>query len=96
MTQDIQKYRKHVDNFDLSDQEKDELIRVVQSIMQNFIDRAFGDDPVQLCHNPDNSKDALAKPVVIDLVAREISRSDITLTDTFNENKKKGNAAKDD
>lgn len=96
MPHEIQKYRKHVEKFDLSDQEKDELICVVQSIMQNFVDRAFGDDPVQLCHDPDNSKDALDEPVVIDLVAREISRSDITLTDTFNENKKKGHAAKDD
>ena len=90
MPHDIQKYRKHVEAFDLTDHQKDELIRVVQSIMQNFVDRAFGDDPVQMCQTLNGSKRALDAPVVIDLEAREISRTDIELTDTFNHKNKKG------
>lgn len=90
MPYDIQKYRKHVEGFDLTDQEKDELIRVVRRIMQNFVDRAFGDDPVQMCQALNGAKRALHAPVVIDLKAREISRTDIELTGAFNNQDKKG------
>lgn len=96
MAQDIQKYRRHVESFDLTDQGKDELIRVVKSIMQNFADRAFGDDPVQICQTLNNPKRALNTSVVIDLKAIEISRSDLKLTGIFNEENKKGPAEKDD
>lgn len=92
MPHDIQKYRRHVEGFDLTDQEKDNLIRVVQSIMQNFVDRAFGDDPVQMCQTLNDAKRALDTPVVIDLEAREISCTDIELTGAFNSKNKKGQA----
>lgn len=49
MQPDIEEYRKYLDEFDLSEEEKAEFIRTTWSIMENFVDRAFGDDSVQLC-----------------------------------------------
>lgn len=47
MTPDLQKYRPLVEEFDLTDAEKDELIHTVWQIMESFVDRAFGVDPTQ-------------------------------------------------
>jgi hypothetical protein len=44
---DLDKYRKHIAHFDLPEDKKSELLRIVWRIMQSFVDRAFGDDPVQ-------------------------------------------------
>jgi hypothetical protein len=43
----LSKYREHVAHLDMSDAAKDELLNVVWRIMGNFVNRAFGDDPVQ-------------------------------------------------
>ncbi|MBN9304899.1 MAG: hypothetical protein BGO82_10685 [Devosia sp. 67-54] len=45
---DLTKYRRHVEHLDLSDREKTELLAALWRIMESFVDRAFGDDPVQL------------------------------------------------
>ena len=45
---DAEKYRHHVAHFDMPDDRKAELLFAVWQIMQSFVDRAFGDDPVQL------------------------------------------------
>lgn len=45
---DLSRYRRHVDHLDLPEDRKAELLRAIYQIMQNFVDRAFGDDPVQL------------------------------------------------
>lgn len=47
---DLTKYRRHVEHLDLSDREKTELLAALWRIMESFVDRAFGDDPVQLAH----------------------------------------------
>lgn len=47
MGPDFEKYRPLLDEFDLNEGQKDELIAAVWSIMGSFVDRAFGDDPVQ-------------------------------------------------
>lgn len=44
---DLTKYRRHVEHLDLSDREKTELLAALWQIMESFVDRAFGDDPVQ-------------------------------------------------
>lgn len=44
---DLGKYRRHVEHFDLTDAQKADLLLAVWRIMQSFVDRAFGDDPVQ-------------------------------------------------
>lgn len=46
---DIEKYRKYVDKFDMSEEAKIGLIHSVWNIMANRVDCAFGDDPVQHC-----------------------------------------------
>ena len=47
MPLDIQKYRHHVEDFDLSDKRKQELIQTVWKIMESFVDRAWGIHPLQ-------------------------------------------------
>ena len=44
---DIDKYRAHVNHFDLSEEQKTELLRDLWRIMEGFVDQAFGLDPVQ-------------------------------------------------
>lgn len=44
---DLDRYRRHVEHFDLSEAQKTDLLHAVWRIMQSFVDRAFGDDPVQ-------------------------------------------------
>lgn len=43
----LSKYREHVAHLDMTEAAKEELLNVVWRIMGNFVDRAFGDDPVQ-------------------------------------------------
>ncbi len=87
---DIEKYRKHVEVFGLSEEQEDELIHALCNIMKSAVDRAFGDDPVQVCQSSNSAKNALTSPVVIDLEAKEISRSAVKLTGAFNDKAKKG------
>lgn len=47
MSVNIEKYRKYVDRFDLSEARKIELIHTVWAIIESFVDRAFGLHPVQ-------------------------------------------------
>lgn len=44
----LSRYLRHVDHLDLPEDRKAELLRAIYQIMQNFVDRAFGDDPAQL------------------------------------------------
>lgn len=48
MTPDMDKYLAMVEDYDLSDAEKRELILAVWSIMEAFVDRAFGMDPTTI------------------------------------------------
>lgn len=75
-----EQYRKHVDHFDLTDMEKDELIHTVHTIMESFADRAFGVDPAQLCIDLKASIDASSDGDVIDLEKPDYQ----SLTQTFN------------
>lgn len=45
---DITPYRKYVDSFDLTEEQKIELVQMVWNIMESFVDRAFGVHSVQL------------------------------------------------
>ncbi len=66
MCSDIEKYRQYVDQFDLPEQEKVELINIVWRVMESFVDRAFNDDPVQHVQAIPRAKDALASDDVLD------------------------------
>lgn len=45
---DLSRYLHYIAHLDMPLEAKIELLRVVQVMMQSFVDRAFGDDPVQL------------------------------------------------
>lgn len=45
---DLEKYRRHVAHFKLPQDKETELLRAIWNIMQNFVDRAFGEDAAQL------------------------------------------------
>ncbi|MCU7805678.1 MAG: hypothetical protein KZQ96_21030 [Candidatus Thiodiazotropha sp. (ex Lucinoma borealis)] len=46
-TCDPEKYREHVEEFDLSEQEQTELLQTLWSIMAAFVDMGFGVDSFQ-------------------------------------------------
>lgn len=52
MQPDLEKYRPYVDRYDLTEEQKVELIHTVWTIMESFVDSAFGTHPVQLCQKP--------------------------------------------
>lgn len=49
---DIEKYKGDLDEFDLSDEDKAELIRALWSILAGFVDLGFGTAPVQAVLQP--------------------------------------------
>lgn len=56
-----------MNDFDLSNDEKKQLIQTVWTIMEGFVDRALGDDPVQSALAEQTSKRALDSGPMIDL-----------------------------
>ncbi len=80
MPPDPERYRKHVQHFDLTVTEQDELIHTVHAIMESFVERAFGVDPAQLCIDLKPSKGASSDGDVIDLEKSKYQN----LTKTFN------------
>lgn len=66
MKPDIEKYRKYVDHFDISEEHKIELINIIWNMMENFVDRAFGADSVQICLGENTEKNVRESMVVID------------------------------
>ncbi|VAW75398.1 hypothetical protein MNBD_GAMMA13-701 [hydrothermal vent metagenome] len=47
-TCDLDKYREHVEDFDLSEADQTELLQILWSIMAAFVNLGFGVDSVQL------------------------------------------------
>ena len=62
---DLEKYRRHVDRFDLTEAQKAELIHTVWAIMESVVDRAFGSDPVQQCGLVAQRRDSNAQGRVV-------------------------------
>lgn len=79
------RYWHHVDHLDVSDARKIEIINTVHRAMQSGVDRAHGDDPVQLALTNNSSKRASSASDVIDLPKGEYW--DASLTQTFNDKK---------
>ncbi len=52
MRPDLQTYLPYVEEFDVTEEQKAELIHTVWWIMESFVDRAFGLDPVQQASAP--------------------------------------------
>lgn len=85
----LEKYRVHVDHFDLTETQKTELIHIVYCMMENAVDRTFGDDAVQLALADTFAKDAPRLSYVIELEKGNYRTT--KLTQTFN-NKKGSNS----
>lgn len=71
MTLDYDRYLAHLDEFDLPEPRKRELIGIVFGVMESFIDTAFGVHPVQ---------------TAMEIGARGISKSDETIVGLNHEN----------
>jgi hypothetical protein len=56
---DISPYRKYVDHFDISEEQKVELIHAVWNIMEGVVDLAFDKNSVQLCGFGSQDQDGL-------------------------------------
>lgn len=65
-TLDINKYRKYVDDYDLTEEQKVELLQTVWSIMESFVDRAFGLHPVQQCQKDCSEKDLQSPAEIVE------------------------------
>jgi hypothetical protein len=65
----IEKYLADVAHIDLPVAQKIELLEALAAIMQNFVDRAFGEDPVQQARAEGKSsgKDASRAAAMVDL-----------------------------
>ena len=66
MKLDVERYRSYVDGLDISEEKKIELIRSVWLFLQNSLDRAVGDDPVQICLELQANKDGQDSANMID------------------------------
>ena len=49
MLLDIEKYKHHVEKFDMNKAQKEELMRTVWGIMESSVDRAFDEKSKQQC-----------------------------------------------
>jgi hypothetical protein len=65
---DLAKYRRHVDHLDMPENKKMELLGTLWQIAQNFVDRAFGDDPAQQVHRGLSSPEDAPMPHTADKV----------------------------
>ncbi len=76
MPSHLDEFRIYADRFDIPEDQKTELVQIVTAIMQNFVDRAFENDPVQhmLQNKPVNL--ALDKPLVLNFT-KAASNKDI-------------------
>ncbi len=73
MKPDFEKYRRYVDHFDVSEEEKDDIIHTVFRIMERCKDRAFRASPEQLALAADGSEVAEDSGKLIDLQASPLT-----------------------
>lgn len=55
---DPEKYREHVKDFDLTEEEQTELLKTLWSIMAAFVDMGFGVDSIQLLSYLDQQQES--------------------------------------
>lgn len=67
-TLDLGRYREHVAHMGLDADQEKEILTTIYRMMGNFVDRAWGDDPVQHLSAVDRfqATDAPAIPAVLD------------------------------
>lgn len=66
MITDLTPYRKHVDQFDLSEEQKLELVNTLWTILENFIDHQLGINQLEIIEKEDqNSVDCHVQAAII-------------------------------
>lgn len=83
---DLEKYRRHIAHLDMPEERKTELLRAVWHIMQNFVDRAFGHDPVQhalRAGGKSGIEDAPPAPSMVELEAENPDSNKTSLAGAF-------------
>lgn len=82
----LEKYRRHVAHLDLPEERKTELLAAVWAIMGSFVDRAFGDDPAQLCRRPvgqNPAEDEIHDSAVVSSSSKQHGNTQNRLSRTF-------------
>ncbi len=93
---DLEKYRRHVAHFDLPEEEKTELLRTIWNIMQSFVDRAFGEDAVQLAVEKSDAKDEPDDSAVIASAQGSTNQTHQDLSGAFTRHAAKGKGGRKD
>ncbi|MBT3011720.1 MAG: hypothetical protein KME41_08355 [Candidatus Thiodiazotropha sp. (ex Lucina pensylvanica)] len=57
---DVEKYREHIKDLDLSEAEQTELLKTIWTIMAAFVDLGFGIDSVQLLSSSPRKPESLS------------------------------------
>lgn len=57
---DLQKYYEYVEDFDLSEEERIELLKTIWMIMAAFVDLGFGVDSIQLLPSSDQKPEGVS------------------------------------
>lgn len=79
---DFSRYLHHLAHLDLPLEAKIEMLRAVQDIMRSFVDRAFGDDPVQHV-NEIRARDEVRRSPVIASEKVQSQTDDADLSSAF-------------
>lgn len=83
---DLDRYRAYVAHLDMPEAAKDDVMLAVYRMMQSFVDRAFGDDPVQQCgrlEDKRHAKDEHTSLPVVELHDKSSNDEDQALDDVF-------------
>lgn len=83
----LDKYRKHLAPFDLSEAREEQIIHMIYNAMDSFVSRAFEDDPTQICIEGQVVKNALPDSAVLDSASHVGTTRN--LSETFNATKGK-------
>jgi len=75
---ELEKYLAHLAHLDMALPMKIELIRSLHAIMQSFVDRAFGDDPVQQALYPESKSIEMADPNLAPMIELNITTDNQT------------------
>ncbi|MFY9294267.1 MAG: hypothetical protein WAP03_26825 [Methylorubrum rhodinum] len=65
---DLDRYRPYVAHLDMPEAAKDDMLLAVYRTMQSFVDRAFGDDPVQRCGRLEDKKHAKDESIALPVI----------------------------
>lgn len=73
MITDLTRYRKYVDKFDLTEEQKLELVNAVWVILENYFDQQLGLNQLAIKEKPtQNTIDSQVPPAILEKAPQEI------------------------